>query len=105
MSPAKRLVHKTGQLAALLGAAGALALGALFGPGHAVSSAVGTLLGVANLWVLARLVVSLLDERKSRPTRTRAAVLLGAKGIALMVVVGALIVGRWVHGGAFMAGL
>lgn len=99
-----KLLRRIALLSAVLGGGCALALALLFGLHSGLSSLVGTALGVINLWVLARLVTRLLDGRRSTGRRGRAAVLLGAKAIALVTLVGVLVVNGWVKGGALMAG-
>jgi hypothetical protein len=105
MSSANRLVQRVATSSAVLGAAASIALGVMYGPRSALSSAVGSALGVLNLWVLARLVSLILDENVAPRRRTRAAILLGAKALALITAVGFLIIGEWVRGGSLMAGL
>jgi hypothetical protein len=105
MPTANRLVRRVAVISAVLGAISAVALAAFFGLASGFSSAVGTVLGVLNLWALARLVAGMLNDTNADGRRARAAILLGAKSLALVTVVGVLVVKGWVHGGALMAGL
>lgn len=101
----RKLLLRIALISTLLGVVCAVVLGVLIGFPSAFSSLVGTLLGVVNLYVLAWLVVGMMNDQKSNASRGRAAVLLGAKALALVTVVGILVVNRWVRGGALMAGL
>lgn len=92
-------------VAAVLGVLCTIVAGVKFGMLSAVSAAVGALLGIGNVYALAKLVTVLIDGEITRKRRIRAAVLLGLKFLALITVVGVLIVNHWVRGGALMAGL
>lgn len=97
------LVQKVVLTSAALGVLSAALMGFYFGWMSAVSSAVGTVLAVANFALLAKLAVTMLDE--NNPGRKRAGVFLGIKFIALVTIVGVLVVNNIVRGGAFMAGV
>ena len=105
MNPPGRLIQRIALISAVLGTLGAVAVGVYVSPKSGISSAVGTLVGVLNLWVLARLVVGMLDDKRTNGRRARAAILLSVKGVALVTVVGILVVRHIVNGGAFMAGM
>jgi hypothetical protein len=105
MSNPARLIQTILVIAAVLGAIGAVIMGALFGVRVGFSSAIGTAIGMANLWALARLVVITLDAKSSSVRRGRAAIFLGLKFIALVSLVGFLVIQGYVHGGALMAGI
>lgn len=98
------LARRVGIVAAVVGMASAVWMERAFGPTGAVSSVVGTAVGLLNLWVLARLVSRLLDPRVEAGKGTAMALLL-AKTAALFVGVGLLISRAWVHSGSFMAGI
>lgn len=98
------LARRIGIVAVLVGAASAYWMAGQFGARGAVSSALGTVVGLLNLWVLARLVTRLLDP-KVEAGKGAAMVLLLAKTAALFVGVGLLLRQSWVHGGSFMAGI
>jgi hypothetical protein len=103
--PSPRLIQRIATLSALLGAVCALTMGGIYGVHSGISAAVGTLIGVLNIWALAKLVGILLDGTSTTARKGRAAVLLGAKSIALIAVVGVLVINGHVRGGALMAGL
>ncbi len=92
-------------LAGVLGALCAGACATKYGFESGLSAAVGALIGMANIYALTKLVTVLLDAGVEGKRRTRAAVLLGAKFLALITIIGVLIVNQWVRGGALMAGL
>lgn len=69
----------------------------------AVSSLAGTVLGVANLWILATLIRKLFD-RSADANKTRAGLLLVAKATGFFVVAGAVVSRPWIDGASFMAG-
>lgn len=92
-------------VAAVLGVVCTVVAGVKFGMASGVSAAVGALLGIGNVYALAKLVTVLIDGEITRKRRIRAALLLGAKFLTLITVVGVLIVNHWVQGGALMAGL
>jgi hypothetical protein len=100
-----KLVRHIVAIAVGLGGVTAAVLGWQFGWIAALSSALGTAIGVVNLWALARLVAHLLEARGPANRRGAAAVLLGGKVIALVAIVGILVIKGRVHGGALMAGL
>ncbi|MDP3275841.1 MAG: ATP synthase subunit I [Deltaproteobacteria bacterium] len=97
------LIVRVLAVSAILGAISALTSGVYFGLPAAVSSLVGTATGAANFALLARFAGDLLNE--TAPNKTRSALLLGLKFIALVALVGVLLVGGHVRGGPFMAGL
>ena len=88
---------------AALGAATAAVVGWWYGPMSAFSSAVGSIIGVANFALLARLMATVLDE--ANPSRSRAGAMLGLKFVGLVTLVGVLVVNGYVRGGSFMAGV
>ncbi len=92
-------------IASALGVVCAVVATAVFGVPSGVSAAVGAVLGIANVYALARLVTAVLDDEVSRNKRVRAGVLLGAKFLALATIIGVLVLKHWVRGGALMAGL
>jgi hypothetical protein len=92
-------------IAAALGAVCTVVAFVKFDAASGLSVAVGTALGMGNVYALAKLVTMILDGEVTAKRRTRAAILLGAKFLALITVVGVLIVNHWVRGGALMAGL
>ncbi len=98
------LARRVGTVAVLAGLVSVYLMGRQFGVMGGVSSAIGTVVGLLNLWVLARLVTRLLDPRVDAGKGT-AMVLLLAKTAALFVGVGLLLRQSWVHGGSFMAGI
>lgn len=98
------LARRIGTVAVLAGAVSAYWMARQFGAIGAVSSVIGTAVGLLNLWALARLVTRLLDPKVEAGKGT-AMVLLLAKTAALFVGVGLLINQSWVHGGSFMAGI
>lgn len=104
LEPDGDLARRIGVVAAVAGLVSAVWMERAFGPMGAVSSVVGTVVGLLNLWVLARLVSRLLDPKVEVGKGTAMALLL-AKTAALFVGVGLLISRSWVHGGAFMAGI
>lgn len=69
----------------------------------AVSSLAGTVLGVANLWILATLIRKLFD-RSADANKTRAGMLLVVKATGFFVVAGLVVSRPWVDGASFMAG-
>jgi hypothetical protein len=98
------LARRIGLVALAAGLASAFIMERQFGAAGAVSSAVGTAVGLLNLWVLARVVTRLLDP-KVHAGKGAAMALLLAKTAALFLGVGLLISRSWVHGGSFMAGI
>jgi len=98
------LARRVGTVAVIAGVVSAWLMGRQFGVMGGVSSAIGTVVGLLNLWVLARLVTRLLDPKVDAGKGT-AMVLLLAKTAALFVGVGLLLRQSWVHGGSFMAGI
>lgn len=100
------LVRRIALVSAATAGLCAVGLGVSYGPASALSVLLGALIGVVNLWALARLVVALLaDGRGSSGAKARAAVLLGLKSIGLVTLVGVLVVNGYVHGGALMVGI
>ena len=91
-------------MAVIAGLVSAYLMGRQFGVMGGASSAIGTVVGMLNLWVLARLVTRLLDPKVDAGKGT-AMVLLLAKTAALFLGVGLLLRQSWVHGGSFMAGI
>ncbi len=98
------LARRIGLVALAAGLASAVVMERQFGATGAVSSVVGTAVGLLNLWALARVVTRLLDPRVTAGKGTATALLL-AKTAALFLGVGLLISRSWVHGGSFMAGI
>jgi peptidoglycan biosynthesis protein MviN/MurJ (putative lipid II flippase) len=98
------LARRIGVVALAVGLASAVLMERHFGTKGAVSSVVGTAVGLLNLWVLARVVTRLLDP-KIHAGKGVAMALLLAKTAALFLGVGLLISRSWVHGGSFMAGI
>lgn len=103
MMNANTLIQRVLIASAVLGAISAALMGLYYGPLSAVSSLVGSAIGVANFALLAKLATTMLDE--NNPNRRRAGVLLGVKFIALVTIVGVLVINNIVRGGAFMAGV
>jgi hypothetical protein len=97
------LVRRVLIASAVLGAASAAVVGWQYGPRSALSSAVGSVIGVANFALLARLMATVLDE--ANPSRARAGAMLGFKFVGLVTLVGVLVVNGYVRGGSFMAGV
>lgn len=102
-----RLVTRIAAFSGVTGLLCAFAAYMQYGLVSALSSLLGTAIGVVNLWALARLVVALLQDSEAGGggAKARAAVLLGLKSIGLVTLVGVLVVNGWVRGGALMAGL
>ena len=98
------LARRVGIVAVIAGLVSAYLMGRQFGVMGGASSAIGTVVGLLNLWVLARLVTRLLDPKVDAGKGT-AMVLLLAKTAALFLGVGLLLRQSWVHGGSFMAGI
>jgi hypothetical protein len=92
-------------VAAILGAICTGVFATKFGFESGLSCGVGVLLGMANIYALAKLVTVMIDGEVAKKKRTRAAILLGAKFLGLVTIVGILVVNHWVRGGALMAGL
>ncbi len=92
-------------VAAILGAICTGVCATKFGIESAVSCVVGVLIGMANIYALAKLVTVMVDGEVAKKKRTRAAILLGAKFLGLITIIGVLVVNHWVRGGALMAGL
>lgn len=92
-------------IASVLGVLAAAVTTGLFGVASGISAAVGAVIGIANVYALARLVTALVDDEANRTRRVRAGVLLGAKFLVLITVIGVLVLKHWVHGGALMAGI
>lgn len=104
IGPDGDLARRIGLVALVAGLASAVFMEREFGAKGALSSVVGTAVGLLNLWVLARVVTRLIDPKVSAGKGT-AMVLLLAKTAALFLGVGVLISRSWVHGGSFMAGI
>ena len=98
------LARRIGLVALVVGVASAVIMERQFGPKGALSSIVGTTVGLLNLWVLARVVTRLIDPKVAAGKGVAMALLL-AKTAALFLGVGLLISRSWVHGGSFMAGI
>ena len=88
-----------------LGALGALGLGLAFGRRAALSSALGTLVASANLWLMRWLVSTLFDESSSNLRRVPAGLLFSTKTIVLLGLIALILRRPWVSGPAFLAGL
>ncbi len=99
-----RLLRRIAAIALGLGALSALGMGLRGGFGAAASSALGTAVGLANLWALARLVTRLVDPRL-KTGKGQAGALLVGKTAALIAVVGALVWSGRVQAGAFLVGV
>jgi len=99
-----RLVRRIAAIAVGLGVLCALGMGMRGGLGAAASSAVGTAVGLANLWALARLVTRLVDPRLQTGKGQAGALLIG-KTAALFVVVGLLVWSGRVDASAFLGGV
>ncbi len=102
--PDGALARRIGTVAVVAGLVSVYLMGQQFGVIGGASSAIGTVVGLLNLWVLARLVTRLLDPAVDAGKGT-AMVLLLAKTAALFLGVGLLLRQSWVHGGSFMAGI
>ncbi|MDB4927746.1 MAG: hypothetical protein JWM10_230 [Myxococcaceae bacterium] len=98
------LARRIGLVALAAGLASAVVMERQFGATGALSSVIGTAVGLLNLWVLARVVTRLLDPNVHAGKGAAMALLL-AKTAALFLGVGLLISRSWVHGGSFMAGI
>ncbi|MBL8605319.1 MAG: hypothetical protein JNK72_25535 [Myxococcales bacterium] len=70
----------------------------------ALSSVLGTAVGVGNLWVLAKLLTQIVDRRADK-SRGRATVLLVLKTVVLFVLVGLLVNSGRLLNGPFVAGI
>ncbi len=99
-----RLLGRVARIAAVLGGLCAVWMGVRAGVGAAVSSALGTLVGLANLWALARLVTRLVDAQVPTGKGQAGALLIG-KTAALFAVVGVLVWSGRVDAGAFLGGV
>jgi hypothetical protein len=97
------LVRRVLIASAVLGAASAVVVGLQFGVRSALSSLVGSAIGVANFALLARLMATVIDD--ANPSRGRAGALIGLKFIGLVTLVGVLVINGYVRGGSFMAGV
>ena len=104
IGPDGALARRIGTVAVLAGLGSAVVMERQFGAHGAVSSVIGTAVGLLNLWVLARVVTRLLDPKVTAGKGAAMALLL-AKTAALFLGVGLLISRSWVHGGSFMAGI
>lgn len=104
IGPDGELARRIGVVALGAGLVSAVLMEREFGGRGAVSSVLGTVVGLVNLWVLARVVTRLIDPRVATGKGV-ALVLLLAKTAALFLGVGLLISRSWVHGGSFMAGI
>lgn len=99
-------VRRIAILAALLGAVAALVMNVTGGRDAALSSAVGTFVGVANLWVLQTLVTRIFNGTAEAPTKKGVATaLLALKTVTLFVVVWLILRVSWIRGGSFMVGI
>jgi len=95
------------RIAVAAGALGAVAaLGALWlgGPRAALGAVVGTVLGTANFWALAQLVIRLIDSKAPAGTKGPAAVLYVAKALGFFILAGYLVSRPWLHHEGFMVG-
>ncbi|MBK8691296.1 MAG: hypothetical protein IPN17_03050 [Deltaproteobacteria bacterium] len=104
IGPDGDLARRIGVVALAAGLLSAVVMERQFGPTGAYSSVIGTVVGLLNLWVLARVVTRLIDPKVSAGKGAAMALLL-AKTAALFLGVGLLISRSWVHGGSFMAGI
>jgi peptidoglycan biosynthesis protein MviN/MurJ (putative lipid II flippase) len=104
MRPDGDLARRIGLVALASGLASAVIMERHFGATGALSSVIGTVVGLLNLWALARVVTRLLDPKVATGKGVAMALLL-AKTAALFLGVGLLISRSWVHGGSFMAGI
>lgn len=104
IGPDSALARRIGTVALVAGLVSAVVMGRQFGSHGALSSVIGTAVGLLNLWVLARVVTRLLDPKVAAGKGVAMALLL-AKTAALFLGVGLLISRSWVHGGSFMAGI
>lgn|GEM_PF-1451130 len=102
--PDGALARRIGLVALAAGLVSAVAMEHQFGAKGALSSVVGTAVGLLNLYVLARVVTRLIDPKVAAGKGAAMALLL-AKTAALFLGVGLLISRSWVHGGSFMAGI
>jgi hypothetical protein len=100
---ANTLIQRVLIASAVLGAIAATLRGFYYGALSAISSIVGSVIGVANFALLAKLATTMLDE--NNPKRKRAGVWLGVKFVALVTIVGVLVINNIVRGGSFMAGV
>lgn len=100
-TPERQIVRRIALVAAVLGGACALWNLVYGGALAALSSALGTLIGMGNLWAIAALVTRLLSQDTNK---TRAGMLLVAKAAGLFLLAGLIVSRPWVHGGSFMAG-
>lgn len=102
--PDRDLARRIGLVALALGLGSAVFMERQVGRWGAVSSLIGTAVGLLNLWVLARMVTRLLDPKVAAGKGAAMALLL-LKTATLFLGVGLLISRSWVHGGSFMAGI
>lgn len=100
-SPDRQIVRRILVVGAVLGAAAAIFLGLREGPGAAISSLAGTLVGLGNLWAIATLVERLLSAGENK---TRAGLLLVVKTFALFALAYGVVSRPWASGPGFMAG-
>jgi hypothetical protein len=103
MNAARPLITRVLKLGIVFSLLCSLVMGVYYGPHSAVSSLVGSVLAAANFALLAQLVAALLDE--GNRTKSRAALFLSIKFIALVTIIGLLIRYEIVRGGALMAGV
>lgn len=104
MPDEKLIVRRIALSAVVLGAVCALGCGLLAGPMAALSAALGTLFGIANLWVMARLIARLLDSDAPAGSKGPTLVLYIAKAIGFFIVAGLLVSRPWMHTMGFMTG-
>ena len=91
-------------VAAMTGVASLAWAGSAAGVRGALVSLLGTVIGLGNLWMLARLALRLLDPNVEAGKGAAVALLLG-KSTALFAVVILLLTRPWVHAGSLLAGL
>ena len=101
MTTERRIVHRIVWISAFLGALCAGVVWLKAGPGAALSSLIGTAVGLGNLVALATLIDRLMSQRSGK---NRAAALLLFKTLALFALSGFVVSRPWASGAGFIAG-
>ena len=104
MPDEKLIVRRIALSALVLGAVCALGCGLFAGPLAALSAALGTVFGLANLWAMAQLVTRLIDPNGPAGSKGPTLVLYIAKAIGFFIVAGFLVSRPWMHTMGFMTG-
>lgn len=100
-STERRIVRRIVTISSVLGAACAVVMFTRGGFGAAVSSALGTAVGIGNLVAIATLIERLMSQRADK---ARAGALLLLKTLALFALAGFVVSRPWASGSGFIAG-